>query len=64
MQRANLYQSGYLTLKSYEPEFNDFRLGLPNQEVRQGFAQCLYQHVAAKWGTSQRNIIEWKAMPL
>ena len=50
-----LYQSGYLTLKSYEPEFNDFRLGLPNQEVRQGFAQCLYQHVAAKWGTSQRN---------
>ena len=50
-----LYQSGYLTLKSYEPEFNDFRLGLPNQEVRQGFAQCLYQHVAAKWGSSQRN---------
>ena len=50
-----LYQSGYLTLKSYEPEFNEFRLGLPNQEVRQGFAQCLYQHVAAKWGTGQRN---------
>ena len=50
-----LHQSGYLTLKSYEPEFNDFRLDLPNQEVRQGFAQCLYQHVAAKWGTSQRN---------
>jgi len=50
-----LYQSGYLTLKSYDTEFDDFRLGLPNQEVRQGFAQCLYQHVAAKWGTSQRN---------
>ena len=50
-----LYQSGYLTLKDYEREFGQFRLGLPNQEVRQGFAQCLYQHVAAAWGTSQRN---------
>ena len=50
-----LYQSGYLTLKDYEREFGQFRLGLPNQEVRQGFAQCLYQHVAAAWGNGQRN---------
>lgn len=40
-----LYQSGYLTIKSYDREFGDFRLGIPNQEVRQGFAQCLYSHV-------------------
>ena len=51
-----LYQSGYLTIKAYEREFNDFRLGIPNQEVRQGFAQCLYQHVTASWnGTQMRN---------
>ena len=50
-----LYQSGYLTLKSYEAEFRQFRLGIPNQEVRQGFAQCLYQYAAASWGNSQRN---------
>ncbi len=50
-----LYQSGYLTLKDYDREFDDFRLGIPNREVRQGFAQCLYQHVAASWGTDQRN---------
>ena len=48
-----LYQSGYLTIKNYEHEFNDFRLGIPNQEVRQGFAQCLYQHVTAAWGGTQ-----------
>ena len=50
-----LYQSGYLTIKDYEREFRDFRLGIPNQEVRQGFAQCLYQHVTAAWGVGQRN---------
>lgn len=49
-----LYQSGYLTIKSYDREFGDFRLGIPNQEVRQGFAQCLYQHVTASWNSLQQ----------
>ena len=49
-----LYQSGYLTIKSYDREFDDFRLGIPNQEVRQGFAQCLYQHVTASWNAVQQ----------
>ena len=49
-----LYQSGYLTIKSYDCEFGDFRLGIPNQEVRQGFAQCLYQHVTASWNALQQ----------
>ena len=50
-----LYQSGYLTLKSYDREFEDYRLGIPNREVRQGFSQCLYKHVTASWGTRQGN---------
>lgn len=33
--------------KEYDREFNEFRLGFPNQEVRQGFAQCLYKHVTS-----------------
>jgi len=48
-----LYQSGYLTIKDYDREFEEFRLGIPNREVRQGFAQCLYQHVTAAWGGTQ-----------
>ena len=32
-----LYQSGYLTIKDYDPEFNTYRLGFPNREVREGF---------------------------
>ncbi len=36
-----LYQSGYLTLKSYNPEFDEYRLGFPNREVEQGFIKYL-----------------------
>lgn len=40
-----LYQSGYITIKDYQPERRMFTLGFPNGEVRTGFADCLYQHV-------------------
>ena len=32
-----LYQSGYLTLKEYDKEFDSFVLGYPNNEVKYGF---------------------------
>ena len=32
-----LYQSGYLTIKNYEPEFDLVTLGFPNKEVEAGF---------------------------
>ena len=38
-----LYQSGYLTIKSYHPDRKMFVLGLPNGEVRRGFADCLFR---------------------
>ena len=31
-----LYQSGYLTIKKYEPIFQEYTLGIPNKEVRDG----------------------------
>ena len=40
-----LYQSGYLTIKDYQPSRQMYTLGFPNQEVRTGFADCLYQIV-------------------
>ena len=39
-----LYQSGYLTLKDYDPEFDEYTLGFPNEEVRRGFAGSLYNY--------------------
>lgn len=41
-----LYQSGYLTIKDYQPSRQMYTLGFPNQEVRTGFADCLYQIVS------------------
>ena len=39
-----LFQSGYLTLKDYNPIENKFVLGFPNGEVREGFARSLYKY--------------------
>jgi hypothetical protein len=36
-----LYQSGYLTIKSYDKEFNVYGLGFPNNEVKIGFLDSL-----------------------
>ena len=36
-----IYQSGYLTIKSYDRESNRFMLDFPNEEVRQGFLSFL-----------------------
>jgi hypothetical protein len=48
-----LYQGGYLTIKGYDREFGDYMLGFPNREVRRGFAECLYRHVAAVGGSDE-----------
>ena len=36
-----LYQSGYLTIKGYDAEFQSYRLSFPNEEVAEGFTQYL-----------------------
>lgn len=32
-----IYQSGYLTIKKYDPQFGLYTLGFPNEEVKYGF---------------------------
>ena len=39
-----LFQSGYITLKDYNPIENEYILGFPNGEVREGFAKSLYRY--------------------
>jgi hypothetical protein len=36
-----MYQSGYLTIKSYDKFFNEYTLGYPNEEVKYGFLKEL-----------------------
>ncbi len=45
-----LYQSGYLTLCGYDPDFRTYRLGFPNREVEQGFTQFLLPHYSGRRG--------------
>lgn len=43
-----LYQSGYLTIKGYNREFQVYELGFPNKEVEEGFTKFLlpcYAHL-------------------
>ena len=36
-----IYQSGYLTIKDYNPRFQTYTLGFPNAEVEEGFTKYL-----------------------
>lgn len=42
-----LYQSGYLTIKGYEPEECEYTLAVPNREVRQGLMRNLVSYVSS-----------------
>jgi hypothetical protein len=48
-----LFQSGYLTLKDYNPINNTYTLGFPNKEVREGFGYSLYQYYMEDYVGSQ-----------
>lgn len=39
-----LYQSGYLTIKGYDPDFELYTLDYPNKEVEKGFINYLIPH--------------------
>ena len=36
------FQTGYLTIKGYDPEYREYCLGFPNDEVKNGFLNFIY----------------------
>ena len=52
-----LFQSGYLTLKSYNPLERKYELGFPNGEVREGFATSLYKYYMVDYVGSQDTLV-------
>ena len=49
-----IYQSGYLTIKEYDRDFQIYTLAYPNKEVRKGFIESLmpaYVHLPARENT-------------
>ena len=55
-----IYQSGYLTIKDYDMEFNTFLLDFPNNEVKNGFLTVLagsYLRPSEETGAWIRDVI-------
>ena len=38
------FQTGYLTIKNYDKEFNIYTLGFPNDEVKNGFLKFIFSY--------------------
>ncbi|MDE6633083.1 MAG: ATP-binding protein, partial [Muribaculaceae bacterium] len=45
-----LYQSGYLTIKDYNPDTEEYTLGFPNKEVYKAFWESLYKNFFRGYG--------------
>ena len=45
-----LYQSGYLTIKDYDPSTEEYTLGFPNKEVYKAFWESLYKKFFRGYG--------------
>jgi len=42
-----LYQSGYLTIKGYDPNREEYTLDIPNNEIREGLMQNMVTYIGA-----------------
>lgn len=56
---ATLYQSGYLTIKSYDEDTNSYTIGLPNEEVAAGFNNLAYMAYTPK-NTEEFDVIRFE----
>ena len=52
-----IYQSGYLTIKDYDPEFGTFLLDFPNAEVKKGFVTLVASDYLSADPVSLRGVL-------
>lgn len=53
-----LYQSGYVTIKDYDDEFQQYTIGFPNKEVKIGFMQSLLPTVTnTPWQNANKALV-------
>lgn len=45
-----LFQSGYLTIKNFDPRLRRYELGYPNREVKEGFLNFLIPYYTPRFG--------------
>ena len=51
-----IYQSGYLTIKSYDERFKNYQLGIPNKEVEEGILNILSPFISKTRGVESRKL--------
>jgi len=56
-----LYQTGYLTIKSYDPRMQLYTLGYPNKEVKIGFTRGLLNEYPSKTGPASGFVAQFYA---
>ena len=61
---ALLYQTGYLTIKGYDREFDSYRLGFPNREVEAGFIDSLLPYFTLKNDAEATSFIQNSTLAL
>ncbi|MDE7421994.1 MAG: ATP-binding protein [Muribaculaceae bacterium] len=54
---ALLYQTGYLTIKSFHPKIKRYKLGIPNNEVKKGFFDILLPQYVKSKGREPKQVI-------
>lgn len=52
-----LYQSGYLTIKAYDPDTELYTLGIPNKEIRIGLFRSLLPHYLGRFSQTGNTTI-------
>ena len=53
-----IYQSGYLTIRDYDPEFGLYTLDFPNKEVEEGFMEFLLPWYTSLDGTESQSTVK------
>lgn len=52
-----LYQSGYITIKSYNPILKRYEMKIPNNEVREGLIDCLMPIILRRSVADNNNLV-------
>lgn len=60
---ALMYQTGYLTIKEFDPDMNMFHIGIPNEEVKAGLVKVLIPFYAKYHSKADAakvvNMVKW-----
>lgn len=59
-----LYQSGYITIKDYDKEYDSYFLGIPNKEVRLGLTKALIPYYVTRNTIATNNTVRNMARAL